>query len=330
VVSQAKTRREEHFEARSPQPNAGWFLHHPDDIVPSGMESFIRVAIPVVTFFLTVLVGLDMSRAAVGTLIHRSRDLMVGVASALALVPLLAWGTVHVFALPRGLAASFLLTAACPTGTMAGVHTYLARGNTAFAVTLVACSCILASVSLPAFLWIFSQGEALSFSPPWLALLRQVALLLVLPVGLGMLIRRAAPGRVDGSRRPLRILGVSAILVLVAIVIASDPRSFAAGLGAWGPVSLFTLATLVSGDAVARLSGLDAGDRIGLVLHLPVRNLGIATAIALGVLHRTDYAAFAAAFFVVQTTILLLAVRFYPFRRPPRVQPEVGDSPHGG
>jgi BASS family bile acid:Na+ symporter len=294
------------------------------------MESFIRVAIPLVTFFLTALVGLDISPAAVGTLVHRSRALLVGVVSALALVPLLAWGTVHVFSLPRGLVASFLLTAACPAGTMAGVHSYLARANTAVAVTLVGCSCLLAGVSLPVFLWLFSQGDAPSFSLPWMSLIRQVGLLLVLPVALGVLIRRAAPARVDRLRRPLRVLGASALLVLVAIVIASDPRSFAVGLSAWGPVALFTVATLVSGDAIARLCGLDAGERIAVVLHLPIRNLGIATAIAVGVLQRTDYAAFAAAFFFVQTTLMLLAVGVYSFHRARGVLPDVGAVRHDG
>lgn len=291
------------------------------------MQSFLRVAIPLVAFFLTGLVGLDMAPRAMVALFHRSRALVVGLVTALVVVPLLAWATVRLFALPDGLAASFLLTAACPAGTMAGVHTYLARANTALSMTLVGCSCILAVVTLPAFLWIFSGGALPAFSMPWRSILGQLAVLIVLPVTLGMLVRRAAPARVLASQRTLRIMGTSALGLLVATVIASDPRSFAAGLGASGPVALFTLAALVVGDAVARLSGLDVDDRIAAVVHLPVRHLGIAAAIAIGVLGRPEYAAFAAAFFVVQTTLLLLAVAFYPFRRlfgTPRENPSHG------
>jgi BASS family bile acid:Na+ symporter len=294
------------------------------------MESFLKIAIPGVSFFLTTLVGLDLSTDGLSDLLRRSRALWVGVITPLVVVPLLAWGTVHLFRLPAGLAASFLLTAACPAGTMAGVHAYLARANTALALALVGCSSLLSSLTLPGFLWLFSQGATPAFLFPWKALVLHVTLLLVLPVAIGMTVRRAIPAQVEAYRKPLRGIGATLLLALVAVIVISDPRAFGAGLAVSGPVTLFTLAALLAGDAIGRLGGLAPQDRIAMVLHLPVRNLGIASAIAIGVLQRLEYAAFAAAFFVLQTTLLLLAVAFYPFGRSHGSSNAVGEAPRAG
>ena len=63
--------------------------------------------------------------------------------------------------------------------------------------------------------------------------------------------------------------------------------------------------------------GAAAADRFALALALVVRNLGVATAVAVTVLNRTEFAVFAAAYFVAQVPLVVAAAAWFRFRTAP-------------
>lgn len=113
-------------------------------------QTHLDVAIPLVTFLLMVVVGLDLRAAE----FHRVRRRPVVLATGLLVPPLvlppLALGLVSLLRPSSAVAAGLLIVAACPIGGISNVYSLLARADTALSVTLTALSCLLSVVTIPA------------------------------------------------------------------------------------------------------------------------------------------------------------------------------------
>ena len=280
------------------------------------MQQALRVAIPAVSFGLMMLVGLDLTPRDIRAALGRRRALLAGLVAPWILVPLLVLGVVHLLHPAPDIEAALLLLAACPTGGMANFHTYLARANTALAVTMTTFSCVAAIVTLPALLWVysrFSTSMTVLTLPP-LVVATHVFGLLILPVLAGMAVRGRWSAAVQRSERALRGVGAIALLALLGLAVAPNPRAFVQGFVASGPLVLFTLASGSAGLALARLLKLPAVDGFALTMQLPVRNLAIAAVIAVNLLNRPAYSAHASAFLIVQTSMILAGVALFRWR----------------
>jgi len=79
---------------------------------------------------------------------------------------------------------------------------------------------------------------------------------------------------------------------------------------------ILTLAGMAVGYLVARIFRLNQRDSITLLLISPVKNFGVAIAIAVSILHQTEFALFATTMFMAQVPILigagLILRRFAP------------------
>lgn len=277
------------------------------------MEQAVKVVLIVVTFGLMVLVGLDLTPQSLRAALGRRRALLAGLVAPWILVPPLILGLVRLLHPAQDVEAVLLLLAACPTGGMANFHAYLARANTALAVTLTTFSCLGASATLPALLWVYSRfsSTVAAFALPPIVLITNVVGLLIVPALIGLGVRRRWPDAVARLEKPLQRIGGVALLVLLGLAGGVKPGVFIAGLGASGPLVLFTVICLAVGFSLTRLAKLSPSEGFAVTMQLPVRNLAIASVIALNLLRKPEYAALASAFFIVQTALLLGAVAVF-------------------
>src|SRR5262249_49826896 len=159
-------------------------------------------------------------------------------------------------------------------------------------------------------------GEQEALAAPIAFMLRQLAVMLILPIAAGMAFRRAKPGCVNRHERGLRVTGLAAVAALVAIIIAQQTGSFTRTLGeAAGVVTLLTLLALGVGVLVGRICRLAAAEQFVVATRFPGRNIAVAAFIAVTLLGRVEFAAFGAAYFLIQLPLLLGAVALYRFVR---------------
>ena len=76
-------------------------------------------------------------------------------------------------------------------------------------------------------------------------------------------------------------------------------------------VALLTVRMLLAGWGVGWACALGPQDRFALVMVFVVRNVAVATAVAVSVLARTEFAVFATACFLNQVPILIAALGLY-------------------
>ena len=159
-------------------------------------------------------------------------------------------------------------------------------------------------------LWIQFYGllleDSFDFQIPASMLLVRLFFVLALPIALGMWIRSRFPEFERRFHRLLKRIALICVALLGGYIIFSDRRGFADGFGSTMISALIlTLAGMAVGYVVSRIFGLDRRDSITLLLISPVKNFGVAIAIAVSILHQTEFALFATTMFMAQLPILL-------------------------
>jgi bile acid:Na+ symporter, BASS family len=275
------------------------------------VKSVVDVATPLITILLLAAVGLDLTMQDFAAVRRQPRILAIGLLAPVAALPLVALASMAVFNPPPVLASALLLLAACPIGGISNTYSYLARASTALSVTLTGLSCLFAGITIPLLtrMFEFTIGHALGFrvSPGVLTL--QLVGMLAIPVGLGMVVRRLWPRFADARRHVIRRAGFVVLASLIVIVVWSEADAFVGGLPRTVPLAaMFITFSFAVGWAAGVIARASRRDRFTLAAEFSTRNVAVATAIAVTLLQRTEFAVFAVTYFVTELPLMLIAV----------------------
>jgi BASS family bile acid:Na+ symporter len=224
-------------------------------------------------------------------------------------LPLLAAALILMMHPQPAVAGGLILVAAAPQAISSNFFCLLARADIALSVTLTAVSSALAVFSTPLIaglmFGLLLEQEA-GFVLPVLAVMRQVATGLLLPVGAGMLVRHYAPGFVARHRMRFQYLSLAALGAMLAILLVNQARTIQDNLATIVLAAvLFTAGAAALGFALAKAFSWNREDMVTLIAAFPSRSLSIATLIAVNVLGRLEFLSFAIVFFLVQAVLLV-------------------------
>lgn len=164
------------------------------------------------------------------TALRRPKGVLIGFLSQFGVMPLAALGLAIVLRFPPELAIALILIGCLPGGTTSNMFTYFARGSVALSISMTTASTLLALVMLPLLLNLYgagfareidaalrAEGAEAGFVIPYLNLI--VSLLLVLvPVGLGMIFRWRSPGWAKAAEDTAGFMAIIVILYLIGSV----------------------------------------------------------------------------------------------------------------
>lgn len=228
------------------------------------------------------LTGEDFRRVA-----RYPRAVLVGLSLQTLVLPLVAFALAIGFGLPAELAVGLMLLAASPGGATANIYSHLARGDVALNITLTAINSVLCLVTLPVILNLslaYFLGEG-KYVPPPVAKVIEVAMIIVLPVAIGMLARAYAPGFAVRAEKPIRLLSV---LVLALLIVAAAVQSMEVLLAWFTTIGvaclLFNLISMGTGYAAPLLLKLPRRQAIAIAMEIGIHNGTLAIFIALNVL----------------------------------------------
>jgi BASS family bile acid:Na+ symporter len=281
------------------------------------VKTLIDVAVPALTFVLLAAVGLDLTRTDFTRVRGQWALVLAGLIGPLVLLPPIAVTLTWAFQPAQDVAAGVLLVAACPIGGISNSYSFLARASTALSVTLTGLSCVLASVTVPAVGRGLELvlGHALDLAAPIPLLLAQLLLMLGFPVALGMWVRRRWPVLGQRYRPGLQRLAFTGIAILLVLVITDDPPAFFGGLSTTVPLAAaFVVCSMGAGWMTAAIITTDPRDRFTLAAEFGTRNVGVATAIAVTLLGRVEFARFATTYFLTELPLMLVAIGLFRYR----------------
>lgn len=250
-------------------------------------NSILMIFLPLALAILMAGLGLNLTLADFARVARQPRAVLVALAVQSLLLPLVAFGLAWMLGLPPELAVGLVLLSASPGGVTANIFSHLARGDVALNVTLTAVNSALALATLPLWtglaLQLFMDSD--SAVPPPLRKLLEVAVIVVVPVVLGMMLRAWKPNLADAAERPVRAMSTLLLVALIALAIVSEIdvlRNYAAvvGLACLG----FNLISLFSGYFAGLVTRLGRPQAIAIGFEISIHNSTLAIILALQVL----------------------------------------------
>jgi BASS family bile acid:Na+ symporter len=245
---------------------------------PLIVSILLPAAIGVIMFSLGLALTLDDFRRVLAA----PRGVAIGMFNLAVISPLLALTMAKLFDLPPELAVGLVLLGASPGGMMANMLTHLSRGDTALSVTMTAISSVGAMITVPLFLGLaggYFDAEEVG-DVGMLGIVLRVFAITIIPVAIGMELRRRRPERVEAVYPRLRriSLGLFALVVLGAIVSEHDTvtENLADVAGAALALNLVAMALSFT---ISKLARLDDRQATAIALELGIHNSALAIAV---------------------------------------------------
>ena len=242
----------------------------------------ILIVLPILTLLMFDL-GLSLEFKDFLLVVRRPRAMFAGMLGQLVLLPILAYVLVRALGLEPAIAIGVMLIACCPGGSSSNVFSKLAGGDVALSVSLTAVSSVVTLVTMPLIMqWVAAVfGKAVNISLPVGNLLVQNLVTMLLPILVGIIIRRYLPVAARKISAVLSKLAFPLLMLLAGLFFVGNRESIISNFGVLG---LTVTALLLSAIGLAALLcvvfRLVRKERRTIVIEVGMQNAAQAIAVA--------------------------------------------------
>ncbi len=241
------------------------------------------VVLPLALAFIMFALGLGLTFADFSRVAARPRDFIVGAASQIFLLPLVALVLVSVWPLAPELALGVMIIAAAPGGVTSNILTSFARGDVALSISLTAIISLLSVITIPLIV-VFSYsrlvgGDAGEVSIAGTAI--SVFVIVTVPVVVGVLVRRFASGFATGFEPVARKVSTALFVLVLIGAILQERDNVVAYFAQAGLVTLvLNVVMMVLAYYLAKLFATGPRQRIAISMECGLQNGTLAIAVA--------------------------------------------------
>jgi len=277
------------------------------------------LVIPVLMLLMFSL-GLDLRPEDFYRVIRWPGAAIIGLTGQLLGLPLIAVLIALLLNLPPLLAVGLVLLAACPGGTSSNAFTMLARGDVALSVSLTAITSVVTILTIPFIVNLatgFWMGEEAGLRLAAGPVLGQNALTILLPIGLGMLLRAKGNSLADRLSLILRKAALPLLLVMIFVFIIQQRDVLALGVSKIALADfLLIFLTMSLGLFLGWIARLKEASRRAILIEVGMQNVAQAMAISTSpfLMADTAYAIPAVFYAVVMNLVLLTYLAQLKFR----------------
>jgi BASS family bile acid:Na+ symporter len=210
----------------------------------------------------------------------RPWDIGIGTLAQFSIMPLLAWGLVLCFDLPKGIAAGLILVGCSPGGVSSNIMSFLCKGDVAYSVGMTTASTLLAPIMTP-LLMLWLAGESIDVDAA--GMFRSILFVTILPVAIGAFCNgkwgnRPAYAEVCKIMPGLSVIGLACIVG--GVTAAKGSSFFSSGALIFLTIFLHNSLGYVLGYLTARCTRMNKAKRRTLSIEVGMQNAGLATVLA--------------------------------------------------
>lgn len=250
-------------------------------------SGFITILLPLALAIIMMGLGLELTPRDFTRVTRHPKAVLIALFCQLVILVGIAFALCKLLALPPLLSVGLMLLAASPGGATANLFSYLFKGDLALNITLTAINSVIAAITLPLIINFSilhfmqdSQNIGLQFGK-----ILQVFAIILIPVGIGMLIRHYAPGLTAKLNRPLRIFAITFLVLIIVATIVKERANITEYLTQVGlATALFCILSLGIGYLVPRLLNINSAQARASAFEIGIHNSTLAMTIALTVI----------------------------------------------
>lgn len=273
------------------------------------------VIIPICLFLIMMGMGLTLVTNDFKRVLKYPKAVGIGLTNQLILLPIIGFVLANIMPLRPEYAVGVMLLVLCPGGTTSNLFTYLAKGDVALSVTMTAIASVITVFTIPivlSFSLIYFMGSGSEFELPVVKTMLTLVVLTIVPISVGMLIKRYAPTVADRSQVYVSRFGVIFLTFLVLFLGYVQRDIIFDAFIATGPVSvLLNLSTMALGYYSSKWFGLNWAQRTSVTLEVGLQNSTLSIFMALTLLSNYDMSMMPAIYTLVMFLSAGILVRIF-------------------
>ena len=254
-----------------------------------------NIFLPLALAIIMLGMGMTLIPSDFTRILKTRKAIFIGLANQFIFLPFIAFLLAIAFNLNPIMAVGLMVIATCPGGPTSNLITQVCRGNIALSVTLTALSSSVSVLTIPFILSFalqyFGTDINATINLPILDMMLQIMIITVIPISIGMGIRRFFNDFAKRMEKPMRTASsVVFILVFIAVVAANSSLI----INAMTDVGLVTLVlnmlTMGFGYLTALLFKLNFKNAITITIESGIQNGTLAFVIATSILGHVEMA----------------------------------------
>jgi BASS family bile acid:Na+ symporter len=258
--------------------------------------------------------GLSLTLSDFKRVIVYPKAMIIGQFCQIILLPLVGYIIAIYLNLSPTTAIGVMLLAACPGGPTSNMLTYMAKGDVALSVSLTAVSSILTIFTIPIVVQFalerFSE-QSLTVTVDALTMVKQLFVIVLIPVGIGMIVKSKLPTFAERMDRPVKIASALIFVLVIFGVMYSIKDVLLDYLKEAGlPAILLNVSTMTIGFLLAVFFRLSRRQAITISIETGIQNGTLAITLATIALNNAEYSIVPAIYgllmFITATIIILI------------------------
>lgn len=253
----------------------------------SSSQIFVTTFLPISLAIIMLGFGLSLTPDDFKRVIKYPKAVLIGLFCQMVILPFAALGICAAFNLSPILSVGLMILAASPGGVAANLFSHLSHGDVALNLTLTAINSVLAAFTLPLIVnlslshfQVSDQVIGLQFQKTM-----EVFMIVLVPVAIGMFVRKAKPEFSKRMDKPVRIFSMVVLAVLIAGAVFKEKERLGASFGQIGLAMLvFNLLSMLTGYVMSMMAKLKTTEATSITMEVGVHNGTLALYIALSVL----------------------------------------------
>ncbi|MCD1279372.1 bile acid:sodium symporter family protein [Psychrobacter sp. CCUG 69069] len=288
------------------------------------------VVIPISLFFIMMGMGLSLVVNDFKRVLKFPKAVGIGLTNQLIMLPIIGFLLANIMPLSPEYAVGVMLLVLCPGGTTSNLFTYLAKGDVALSVTMTAIASVITVFTIPVVLsysLIHFMGAGSEFQLPVVKTMITLILLTIVPISIGMIIKRFAPKIAEKSQVYVSRFGVVFLAFLVLFLVYVQRDIIVGSFIEVGPVSLLlNVSTMALGYYTSKWFGLNLAQRTSVTLEVGLQNSTLSIFMALTLLSSYPMSVTPAIYTLIMFLTAGILVRVFSAKYNKRKRSEVESS----
>ena len=258
------------------------------------VEFISTVLVPIGLIAIMFSLGLSLGASDFRRVLDHPKPVAIGLVGQLMVLPLLALILIYALGLPAVAAVGLMILAACPGGVTSNAIVFAARGDAALSVSLTVLSSCITVISTPLIVSLALDIFYSSDKVPEMSILKTIRtlfILTVLPVSLGMLVRRIWTEQANCLVVYLRPTSMVVLLCIISSSLLSGWEIVLENLAHSAPAAfLLNIVSMSAGYWIATRFKLASKQALTISVEVGVQNATMATFITLSILGSMELA----------------------------------------
>ena len=256
------------------------------------MEIVTKIA-PISLALIMLGLGLGLTGRDFLRVLNNPKDFIIGFACQLILLPVIAYILILILNLPTVIAVGLMIIAAAPGGVTSNVMTKFANGDVALSISLTAIISLISIISVPFI--IFKSADLLGVSASssnltMTGIALKMALVVTVPVILGMIIRKFAGNFISSNISIIeKITIVLFLIVFAAILVEEKDNIFNYFKQAGIAVLILNIVMMTLGYFIAKLFASGIKQRKCISIECGLQNGTLAIFVATQIFNDISY-----------------------------------------